>query len=93
MNLWVMQDKIKRGLITYEVGDEVVCFHRKSNRHPRPIKDNIVYTIKSIDLDGHINVSNKSLDGIGWDQPIRVHKIYMIHKNVLRDIKLSSILD
>ena len=48
MNLWVMQDKIKRGLITYEVGDEVVCFHRKSNRHPRPIKDNIVCGINTM---------------------------------------------
>ena len=93
MNNWKIKDNIKRGFISFEVGDEVVCFHRKGNGHPRAIKDSITYIIKSIDLDGHLLVAQHSSDGIGFLSPIRVHKIYMIQKNTMRDIKLNSILN
>jgi hypothetical protein len=93
MNTWILKDKIKRGYITFDIGDEVICFHRKSNGYPKAIEDDITYIVKNIDSDGHIYVSKHSSDGIGWLQPIRVHKIYMIPKYVLRDIKLNSLLD
>lgn len=93
MNNWIIKDKIKRGLITYDIGDEVICFVRKPNGYPRGIKENITYTIKSIDLDGHLQVAKRSTDGVGWMQPIRVHKIYMIKVSELRNIKLNSLLD
>jgi len=93
MNVWVMKDKIKRGLIDFNLGDEVICFCRKSNGHPKSIKDGVVYVIKHIDLDGHLMVAQRSSNGVGFLQPIRVHKTYMIQKYILRDIKLNSILD
>lgn len=59
----------------------------------RSIKDGLTYIIISVDSDGHLIVAQHSLDGIGFLQSIRVHKMYMINRNVLRDIKLNNILD
>jgi hypothetical protein len=89
---WVLKDKIKRGIIEFQKGDEVICFHRKSNGHPKSIKDGVIYVIKHIDLDGHLMVAQRS-SNVGFLQPIRVHKIYMIKKSDLRDIKLNEILN
>jgi hypothetical protein len=93
LNNWIIKDKIKRGIISYNVDDEVICFCRKSNGHPRSIKDGIIYTVKNLDSDGHIYVAENSSDEFGWLQQIRVHKTYMIPQYVLRDIKLNSILN
>ncbi len=92
LNDWVIRDRIKKGLISYNIGDEVTIYKRKSNGYPRAIKDGVVYIIKKIDLDGHMMVAQHSLDGVGFLQPIRVHKMYMMNKSLLRDIKLNSIL-
>lgn len=88
-----IKDQIKSGKISFNVGDEVICFRRKPNGHPRGIKDNVVYTIKEVNDDGHLQVAMRSNDGIGWMQTIRVHKYYMIRRDLLRDIKLDSILN
>jgi hypothetical protein len=93
MNTWVLKDKIKRGIIYFGIGDEVICFCRKSNGHPKAIKDDTVYTVKNIDSDGHIYIAENSSDEVGWLQQIRVHKTYMIPQYILRDIKLNSILN
>ena len=89
----VIKDLIKNGTVPYNLDDEVVILKRKSNGHPRSIKDGVSYFIKGIDADGHLHVREKSGDGHGWMQPIRVHKMYMINKSVLRDIKLNSLFD
>lgn len=91
MNIQIIKDKIKSGSVEYKVGDEVICFHRKSNGHPRSIKDGVTYIIRNIDPDGHITVAQHSTDGIGFLQSIRVHKMYLISKPILRDIKLNSL--
>jgi hypothetical protein len=93
VNTWVIKDKIKRGMIVFEEGDEVICFHRKANGHPRSIKDDVNYVVKRVDLDGHIIIAQRSSDGIGWQSPIRVHKTYMINKQTLRQIRINSILN
>lgn len=93
MNPAVIKDMIKSGKVPYLDGDEVVVFKRKTNGHPRALKDGVSYFIKSVDADGHLHVREKSGDGHGWMQPIRVHKMYMINKSVLRDIKLNSLFD
>lgn len=89
---WLIKDKIKRGLISFDVGDEVICFTRKGNGYPRSISDGEIYTVKSIENE-HLYIRKHSSDGIGWMQPIRIHKTYMIPIHVLRDIKLNSLLD
>lgn len=91
MNQSILKDKIKRGLILYEIGQEVVILRRKPNGHPRSIKDGVTYIVKSIDSDGHLTVAEHSSNGIGFLQSIRVHKMYVINKSLLRDIKLESI--
>ncbi len=93
MNNWIIKDKIKRGLIDFNLGDEVICFCRKSNGHPKSIKDGVVYVIKHIDLDGHLMVAQRSSNGVGFLQPVRVHKTYMINTSELRNVKLNSILN
>lgn len=93
INTWVLKDRIKRGFISFEQGDEVVCFNRKTNGHPRSIKESVTYVVKGVDSDGHLIVAQHSSDGIGFLQPIRVHKIYMIPKIILRDIKLNNLLN
>ena len=89
---WKLSDMIKKGMISYSVGDKVIVFRRKSNGHPRGIEDNIEYTIKRVESDS-IMVALNSSDGIGWLQPIKVHKTYMMPKNALRDINLKKILN
>ena len=82
---------IKNGSVDYKVGDKVICFRRKTNGHPRRIKDDVEYTIKEINQDDLI-VTNHSLDGIGWNVGIKVHKTFMISRKELREIKINEIL-
>ena len=82
---------IKNGSVDYKVGDKVICFRRNSRGHPRSIKDDVEYTIKSITYDD-LHVATHSLDGIGWNNEIKVHKSYMISRKSLRDIKINEIL-
>jgi hypothetical protein len=89
----VIRDKIRRGEISFQIGDEVVVFHRKSNGHPRALKDGVSYIIKNIDMDGHITVAEHSSDGIGFLQSTRVHKMYMIKKSDLREFKLNKLFE
>lgn len=89
MDNWVTRDKIKRGLITYNVGETVVLFRRKK-AYPK-LEDDVEYTIQSIEND-FLLVRKHSGDGIGWTAPIKVHKTYVISKSGLRDIKIDILL-
>ena len=91
MNIWDIQDKIKRGLISYNIGDEVICFVRKNNGHPRSVKENVTYTIVNIDLDGHLHLVEDPYSN--FFDAIRVHKIYMIKLSDLREIKLNKLFE
>jgi len=90
MDNWIIINKIKSGLITYSIGDEVVLFRRKS-KYPSLVEDGVIYTIQSIEND-FLNIRKHSRDGHGWMQPIKVHKTYMLHPGDLRDIKLDFLL-
>lgn len=89
---WLITDMIDRGLVSYIKGEKVLLFRRKSNGYPKGIKDGIEYTIKSISGEG-IEVALNSSDGVGWLQPIKVHRSYMIPKYALRDINLKKLLN
>ena len=82
---------IKKGMITYQLDDKVVIFRRKSNGYPGGIKNDIDYTIKRVEGDA-IYVAIHSSDGVGWLQPIKVHRTYMIPKYALREVNLNSLL-
>jgi hypothetical protein len=92
MDNWVVKDIIKRQIVKYSVGEQVVLFRRKSNGYPKFIKDDVYYTIKKVE-DDSIYISIHSSDGVGWLQPIKVHKTYMMSKSLEREIKINSILD
>lgn len=91
MDSWTIKSNIRDGRVKFRVGDKVICFRRKTNGHPRMIKDDVEYTIKSI-INDDLLVTTHSLDGIGWSQVIKVHKTYMISKADLREIKINEIL-
>lgn len=88
---WRISDMIKKGMISYQVDGEVVLFRRKSNGYPSSIKDDIVYTIRRVEGES-IEVAIHSSDGVGWLQPIKVHKTYMIPKYALREANLKLLL-
>ncbi len=91
MDNWIITNMIKNGVIAYNIGDEVVLLRRKKSGYPRAIKDDEVYIIQNIEND-QVIVSQHSSDGVGWINPIKVHKTYLINKSKLRDIKINSIL-
>jgi hypothetical protein len=88
---WKFDDMCKRGIITYDKGDEVIVFKRKSDGHPRSLKDDIIYTIYDVNVDGHLLVRFRQ--GTRWSQTIKIHKKYVISKTQLRDIKINEILN
>lgn len=87
MDSWTIKSNIRDGRVKFRVGDNVICFRRKTNGHPRKIKDDIEYTIKSI-----VNDDLLVTESIDWFQAIKVHKTYMISKADLREIKINEIL-
>lgn len=91
MKKWKIKDKINQGEIFYKVGDEVVVIRRKKNGYPRGLKDGVIYIIRQIEND-HLVVAQHSTDGVGFLQPIKIHKTYVCSKSLLRDIKIDDIL-
>ena len=89
---WKITDMIKKGMITYQVNDKVVLFRKKSNGYPAGIKEDVEYTIKRVEGEA-IYVALHSSDGVGWLQPIKVHRTYMIPKYALREANLNRLLD
>lgn len=92
MDKWIIKDNIKRGKTIFLEGDEVLVFRRKSNGHPRALKDNETYIIRKIENDSLI-VAQRSSDDVGFSEPVKVHKTYMISKRYLREVKINSILN
>ena len=92
MDVWKIKDMIKSGEIRYIEGDKVVIFRRKKSGYPKTILDGVEYTVRHTDNES-IRVAVHSSDGVGWMQPIKVHRSYMVHKNLWRDWKLSLILE
>lgn len=89
---WKIVDQIKNGKIIFQVGDRVCLIRRKNNGYPRSVKDEDEYFIRKIDRDFLI-IAKHSTDGIGWLQPLRIHKTYFLSINYLRDIKLKELLN
>lgn len=83
---------IKSGSIRYKKGDKVVIFRRKKSGYPKAILDGVEYTVRNLENES-LQVALHSSDGVGWMQPIKVHRSYMIPKNVWRDFRLTLILE
>ena len=83
---------IKSGQIRCIEGDKVVIFRRKKSGYPKAILDGVEYTVRYTDNES-LRVAVNSSDGVGWMQPIKVHRSYMVPKTIWRDWKLSLILE
>jgi hypothetical protein len=92
MDVWKIKDMIKSGEIRCIEGDKVIIFRRKKSGYPKAILDGVEYTVRHTDNES-ISVAVHSSDGVGWMQSIKVHRSYMVHKNLWRDWKLSLILE
>lgn len=90
MNTWKLVDKIKNGVVNYNIGDQLVLIRRKGNGYPNSIKDGEEWFLKNIDRDFLI-IRKHSTDGIGLQEK-RIHKTYFLPKHYLRNIKLEEIL-
>ncbi len=83
MDNWIIIDRIKRGLITFSIGDEVIRFRRKKGKYPR--------------VGDSVHVVDKIEGDFLWISPpgylsVKVHKTYVIKPSDLRDIKIEMIL-
>ncbi len=83
---------IKSGQIRCKKGDKVVIFRRKKSGYPRAILDGVEYTVRNTDNDS-LYLAVTSTDGVGWMQPIKVHRSYMVPKSLWRDWRLTLILE
>jgi hypothetical protein len=92
MDSWKIKDMIKSGEIRCIKGDKVVIFRRKKSGYPKAILDGVEYTVRYTDNES-ISVAVNSSDGVGWMSPIKVHRSYMVPKNLWRDWRLSLILE
>ena len=93
MDNWIIINKIKKGEVKYNIGDEVFCFRRKKNGYPMSIKDNNRYFIKRLINDDRLSIACHSSDNIGWLQHINIHKTYVIPRSEFRDIVIDKILE
>ena len=92
MDSWKIKDMIKSGQIRCIEGDKVVIFRRKKSGYPKAILDGVEYTVRNSDNES-LYVAVHSSDGVGWMQPIKVHRSYMVSKSLWRDWRLTLILE
>ena len=92
MDTWKIKDMIKSGRIGFTKGSRVVIFRRKKSGYPKGILDNVIYTVRHRDGE-MLYLAVNSADGIGWMQPVKVHRSYMVPVEIWRDMRLSLILE
>ena len=95
-DIWKIKSNIKYGTIKFNTNDIVVLLRRKSNGHPKNIKENVDYVVKSCDGNS-IYILEKKLDdeksNIFFYKIIKIDKTYMVPKNILRDFNINKILN
>ena len=78
----------------HKIGDLVYLIKRKSTGYPKQIKEGVGYYIAG--SEGKDNdvliVKNHSLDGKGWNPPIKVHCTYMSGLSTIRNMKIEELL-
>jgi hypothetical protein len=87
-DIWKIKDTIKYKHISFEIGDEVILYSKKSNGYPKYLQIGETYEIISVELN-HITVRHTIMKGI----TAKVAKKYFITKSLLRDIKINKILN
>jgi hypothetical protein len=76
--------------VKISVGDRVVVFRRKTNGHPKSLKDGKVYKVLNI-IGEDIEVEGDGL--FKSTRRVKVHKSYLITIDYIRDELINEILE
>lgn len=91
MDTWKLKDTIMSGGISYVIGDRVVLFRRKGNGYPRQLIDGTTYVV--IRRWGEsVEVLEESKDLGGRPNGYKVHKSFLIQKDIFREMKIDELL-
>ena len=91
MDTWKLKDTIMSGGISYVIGDRVIVFRRKGNGYPRQLIDGTTYVV--IRLWGEsVEVLEEAKDLGGRPNGYKVHKSFLIQKDIFREMKIDELL-
>jgi hypothetical protein len=91
MDTWKLKDTIMSGGISYVIGDRVIVFRRKGNGYPRQLIDGTTYVV--IRLWGEsVEVLEEGKDLGGRPNGYKVHKSFLIQKDIFREMKIDELL-
>lgn len=91
MDTWKLKDTIMSGSISYVIGDRVIVFRRKCNGYPRQLIDGTTYVV--IRLWGEsVEVLEEGKDLGGRVNGYKVHKSFLIQKDIFREMKIDELL-
>jgi hypothetical protein len=85
--IWKIKDTIKYKHTSFEIGDEVILYSKKSNGYPKYLTIGETYEVTGVELN-HITVRHTIMKGI----TAKVAKKYFITKSLLREIRINKIL-
>lgn len=87
--IWKIKDEIKNNKITFNIGDEVILYNKKSNGYPKGLIIGESYLVENVKEIDKIIISSKN----GYIQSRKVCNKYFINKQILRNIKIDQLLD
>lgn len=91
MDTWKIKDTIMSGGISPVIGDRVIVFRRKGNGYPRQLIDGTTYVV--IRLWGEsVEVLEEGKDLGGRVNGYKVHKSFLIQKDIFREMKIDELL-
>ena len=91
MDIWKLKDTIMSGAIACTIGDRVIVFRRKGNGYPRQLIDGTTYVV--IRLWGEsVEVLEEGKDLGGRVNGYKVHKSFLIQKDIFREMKIDELL-
>lgn len=91
MDTWKIKDTIMSGGISFVIGDRVIVFRRKGNGYPRQLTDGNTYVVIRLWGDS-VEVLEEGKDLVGRPNGYKVHKSFLIQKDIFREIKIDELL-
>lgn len=99
MDTWKLKDTIMSGSISYMIGDRVIVFRRKGNGYPRQLIDGTTYVVirrwgESVEVleEGKDPGSVNHFHLGGRQNGYKVHKSFLIQKDIFREMKIDELL-
>jgi hypothetical protein len=93
-------DLFDRNRISFQEGERVVLFRRKSNGYPRALEENVIYRVLRKDVENLILVKDEAFESFqqnafinsSREKEIKVHRSYVIPMNINRASLIDKIL-